>query len=88
MAKHETPLLDQLESGPWPSFVSDMKQEAERRAKNPDNVEYQIPVDVVDDLLGLLAAVLADMVLDNMHGCATTFHAQIARWWRLVGALF
>jgi len=26
MAKHETPLLDQLESGPWPSFVSDLKQ--------------------------------------------------------------
>jgi dissimilatory sulfite reductase alpha subunit len=34
MAKHETPLLDQLESGPWPSFVSDMKQEAAVRAKN------------------------------------------------------
>lgn len=26
MAKHATPLLDQLESGPWPSFVSDIKQ--------------------------------------------------------------
>jgi hypothetical protein len=26
MAKHKTPLLDQLESGPWPSFVSDLKQ--------------------------------------------------------------
>jgi hypothetical protein len=24
MAKHKTPLLDQLESGPWPSFVSDL----------------------------------------------------------------
>jgi len=54
MAKHETPLLDQLESGPWPSFVSDMKQEAASRAKNENNVEYQIPVDVVDDLLGVL----------------------------------
>lgn len=28
MAKHATPLLDQLESGPWPSFVSYIKQEA------------------------------------------------------------
>ena len=28
MAKHATPLLDQLETGPWPSFVSDIKQEA------------------------------------------------------------
>jgi sulfite reductase alpha subunit len=54
MAKHETPLLDQLESGPWPSFVSDLKQEAEMRAKNPNNVEYQIPVDVVEDILGVL----------------------------------
>ena len=34
MAKHKTPLLDQLETGPWPSFVSDIKQEAETRAKN------------------------------------------------------
>jgi sulfite reductase alpha subunit len=54
MAKHETPMLDQLESGPWPSFVSDLKQEAEMRAKNPNNVEYQIPVDVVEDILGIL----------------------------------
>ncbi|MFH2090957.1 MAG: dissimilatory-type sulfite reductase subunit alpha [Pseudomonadota bacterium] len=54
MAKHETPLLDQLESGPWPSFVSDLKQQAEKRAKNVEGVEFQIPVDVVDDLLGVL----------------------------------
>src|SRR3989339_1978195 len=52
--KHKTPLLDQLESGPWPSFVSDLKQEAETRAKNVKGVEYQIPVDVCDDLLGIL----------------------------------
>jgi sulfite reductase alpha subunit len=52
--KHKTPLLDQLESGPWPSFVSDLKQEAEVRAKNVKGVEYQIPVDVCDDLLGIL----------------------------------
>ncbi len=54
MAKHETPLLDQLESGPWPSFVSDLKWEAEVRAKNEAGIDYQIPVDVVDDLLGVL----------------------------------
>ncbi|MGA9263929.1 MAG: sulfite reductase, dissimilatory-type subunit alpha, partial [Desulfobacterales bacterium] len=54
MAKHETPLLDQLESGPWPSFVSDLKQQAEKRAKNAEGVEFQIPVDVVEDLLGIL----------------------------------
>jgi len=54
MAKHETPLLDQLESGPWPSFVSDLKQEAESRAKNEKGIEYQIPQDVCEDILGVL----------------------------------
>jgi len=54
MAKHKTPLLDQLESGPWPSFVSDLKQQAEVRAKNKEKVEFQIPVDVVEDLLGIM----------------------------------
>ena len=47
--KHPTPLLDQLETGPWPSFVSDIKQEAEYRAANPDNVEFQVPADAPDD---------------------------------------
>lgn len=28
---HKTPLLDQLESGPWPSFIDDLKIEAKRR---------------------------------------------------------
>ena len=54
MAKHDTPLLDQLESGPWPSFVSDLKHQAEVRAKNEAGVEYQIPEDSVEDLLGVL----------------------------------
>ena len=54
MAKHETPLLDQLETGPWPSFVSDLKQEAEARAKNEKGIDYQIPEDVCEDLLGVL----------------------------------
>ncbi|MDP3694728.1 MAG: sulfite reductase, dissimilatory-type subunit alpha, partial [Desulfocapsaceae bacterium] len=30
MAKHETPLLDELEKGPWPSFVTDIKRQAEK----------------------------------------------------------
>jgi sulfite reductase alpha subunit len=30
MPKHDTPLLDQLESGPWPSFVKDLKRQAEK----------------------------------------------------------
>jgi len=29
MPKHDTPLLDELEKGPWPSFVTDLKRQAE-----------------------------------------------------------
>ncbi|MGD9972877.1 MAG: dissimilatory-type sulfite reductase subunit alpha [Desulfatirhabdiaceae bacterium] len=54
MAKHATPLLDQLESGPWPSFVSDIKQEAASRAKNVKGIDHQVPVDVCDDVLGIM----------------------------------
>ncbi len=68
MAKHPTPLLDELESGPWPSFVSDLKQEAEARAKNENNVEYQIPVDTVDDLLGVLELSFKDKETHWKHG--------------------
>jgi len=54
MAKHATPLLDQLETGPWPSFVSDIKQLAESRAKNAQGLDYQIPSDAAEDLLGIM----------------------------------
>jgi len=66
--KHETPLLDQLESGPWPSFVSDLKQQAEVRAKNEENIEFQIPVDAVDDLLGILELSFNDGTTHWKHG--------------------
>ncbi len=68
MAKHATPLLDQLQSGPWPSFVSDIKEEAERRHKNEKNVEYQVPVDVCDDLLGILELSYKDGTTHWKHG--------------------
>ena len=29
MPKHDTPMLDELEKGPWPSFVTDLKRQAE-----------------------------------------------------------
>ncbi len=68
MAKHETPLLDELESGPWPSFVSDMKQEAEARAKNENNVEYQVAQDNIEDLLGVLELSYKDGETHWKHG--------------------
>jgi sulfite reductase alpha subunit len=36
MAKSDTPLLDQLESGPWPSFVKDIKTAG---AKKPETMD-------------------------------------------------
>jgi sulfite reductase alpha subunit len=66
--KHKTPLLDQLESGPWPSFVSDLKQQAEVRAKNEEKIEFQIPSDVVEDLLGVLELSFSDGTTHWKHG--------------------
>jgi sulfite reductase alpha subunit len=49
--KHSTPMLDELEKGPWPSFVSDIKREALHRKKlGQDNL--LIPMEQCEDLLG------------------------------------
>ena len=53
MAKFQTPKLDGLE-GPWLSFVSDIKAEAEHAPKTRKNLDYQIPADCLEDLLGLM----------------------------------
>lgn len=36
MTESKTPLLDELEKGPWPSFVKDMKQAAEKKPASED----------------------------------------------------
>ena len=69
MAKYETPLLDQLETGPWPSFVTDIKRQDEFRKANQDKIEYQIPVDVCEDLLGVRPCQQAGQ-LRGAHGYA------------------
>jgi len=68
MAKHKTPLLDQLETGPWPSFVSDIKQEAAYRATNPDKIDFQIPTECPEDLLGVLELSYKDKETHWKHG--------------------
>ena len=68
MAKHATPKLDQLEIGPWPSFVSDIKQEGANRAAAADKVEYQLPVDAPEDLLGTLELSYTDGETHWKHG--------------------
>ncbi len=68
MPKHETPLLDQLESGAWPSFVADLKRQAGARQQKQNEIEFQIPVDVVDDLLGLLELSYVEKEVHWKHG--------------------
>ena len=52
--KHDTPDLDELEKGPWPSFVADAKREALHR-RNLAEDRMMIDRDVVEDLLVRLA---------------------------------
>lgn len=47
MQKHETPMLDELENGPWPSFISGFK-------RLRDNHPSQRINEVANDLLGQL----------------------------------
>ncbi len=54
--KHKTPLLDELEKGPWPSFVSDIKRMAEK-----GKAEAQ-------DLLGVLELSYKDTEGHWKHG--------------------
>ena len=51
--KHDIPDLDELEKGPWPSFVADAKREALHR-KNLAKDRMMIDRDVVEDMLGQL----------------------------------
>jgi sulfite reductase alpha subunit len=51
--KHDIPDLDELEKGPWPSFVADAKREALHRSKLADD-RMMVDRDVVEDLMGQL----------------------------------
>ena len=60
MGKHNTPMLDELESGPWPSFVSDIKQQVEKGKQSLK--------DAPEDLLGVLELSYEDKVTHWKHG--------------------
>ena len=55
MPKHATPLLDQLESGPWPSFVTDLKRQAQTKPE-------------CWDILGQLELSYKDRITHWKHG--------------------
>jgi sulfite reductase alpha subunit len=65
--KHATPNLDELEKGPWPSFISDLKREALHRKKlGQDNLT--IPQALVDDLLGVVELAYVEKETHWKHG--------------------
>lgn len=55
MPKHDTPLLDELEKGPWPSFVTDIKRQAETKPE-------------CWDILGQLELSYEDKITHWKHG--------------------
>ncbi|NCP09801.1 dissimilatory-type sulfite reductase subunit alpha [bacterium] len=65
--KHEIPVVEQLESGPWPSFVADAKRLALHRRKLSQD-RMMIDRDVVEDLLGQLEVSFKDGETHWKHG--------------------
>lgn len=55
MAKFETPMLDELEKGPWPSFILDIKRQAKTKPE-------------LEDLLGQLELSYKDKETHWKHG--------------------
>ena len=53
--KRKTPLLDELESGPWPSFVTDIKRMAEKKP-------------ACEDLLGVMELSYEEKIGHWKHG--------------------
>jgi sulfite reductase alpha subunit len=60
-------MCDDLESGPWPSFVADAKREALHRKKLPDD-RMMIKSEVVEELLGQLEDSFIDGETHWKHG--------------------
>jgi len=65
--KHKIPDCDELEKGPWPSFVADTKREALRRSKLPKDRMMTDP-EAPDDMLGQLQLSFDDGEVHWKHG--------------------
>ncbi len=65
--KHDIPDLEELEKGPWPSFVADAKREALHRRKLADD-RMMIDRGVVEDMLGQLQLSFDDGETHWKHG--------------------
>ena len=65
--KHDIPMLEDLESGPWPSYVSDTKREALHRRNLADD-RMLLDRDVAEDLLGQAELSFVDGETHWKHG--------------------
>jgi len=65
--KHDIPDVEELEKGPWPSFVADAKREALHRQKLPED-RMMIARECVEDLLGQLQLSFDDGETHWKHG--------------------
>jgi len=65
--KHDIPMCDELEKGPWPSFVADAKREALHR-KNLGADRMLVDGDCVEDVLGQLEDSFIDGETHWKHG--------------------
>jgi len=65
--KHEIPDVDELENGPWPSFVADAKRLALHRKKLADD-RMLVGRETVEDLLGVLQLSFDDGETHWKHG--------------------
>ncbi|MEW5952452.1 MAG: dissimilatory-type sulfite reductase subunit alpha [Bacillota bacterium] len=65
--KHDIPMLEEMEKGPWPSFVADAKQLALHRRKLADD-RMLVARDGAEDLLGVLELSFVDGETHWKHG--------------------
>lgn len=65
--KHDISMIGELEKGPWPSFISDIKREALHRSKLPKD-KMMIPQECCEDLLGQLELSYHDKETHWKHG--------------------
>ncbi len=65
--KHDISMIEELEKGPWTSFISDIKREALHRRKLPED-KMMIPKDVCEDLLGQVELSYHDKETHWKHG--------------------
>ena len=76
--KHKTPLLDELESGPWPSFVTDLKKMALFRKEFPERPLKQ-PVSLLKPEMAIFDYLqVGKRFLLKEFDCS-----RIGKWWIL-----